>query len=78
MQLILYGKKDCDLCDRLDGLLHPHIAGRDIAVIKRDIETNQELLKQYRYRIPVLTYEDRVILEGRPERDEIARVLADL
>lgn len=78
MQLILYGKKDCDLCDRLEGLLQPHIAGRDIAVIKRDIATNQELLKQYRYRIPVLTYEDRVILEGRPEPEEVARILAEL
>lgn len=78
MQLILYGKKECDLCDRLEGLLQPHIAARDIAVIKRDIESNQELLKQYRYRIPVLTYEDRVILEGRPEPDEVARVVSEL
>ncbi len=85
VQLILYGKADCHLCDRLAELVAGHLdelrrrsPGGDATVIKRDISDNPTWAQRYRNRIPVLTVGDDVILEGRPEPDEVARALRQL
>lgn len=73
MQLVLYGKPDCLLCDRLQGLLEPHLytLGPAATLEKRDINNNTEWYEAYWSRIPVLTYNDEVILEGRPSSTEV-------
>lgn len=83
MQLVLYGKSDCLLCDRLQGLLEPHLytLGPAATLEKRDINDNTEWYETYWSRIPVLTYNDEVILEGRPSSTEVdlafERLLSD-
>ena len=76
-ELVLYGKADCPLCDRLEALIRPFLAA-DLTLIKRDIEDDQQWLRRYRYRIPVLTGRDQVLLEGRPDPAEVARALEGL
>ncbi len=83
IDLTLYGKVDCHLCDRLVSLLAPHVenaASRDVEfrITKRDIHDNPQWLNWYRYRIPVLTHAGKAILEGRPSEDEVAQVVAAL
>jgi hypothetical protein len=75
MQLILYSHDDCPLCDRLETMIAPHVKRLGATVIKRNIKTNRDWLCAYRYRIPVLTLGDEVLLEGRPEADEVDRVM---
>lgn len=72
MQLILYGHDACPLCDRLEALVAPY--GHPIE--KRNIKDNRDWLRAYRYRIPVLVCGDRVILEGNPSEDEVARAFS--
>jgi hypothetical protein len=78
MELILYSHDDCPLCDRLEAMIEPHLQRLGATLIKRNIKTNRDWLRAYRYRIPVLTLDDRVLLEGRPEPTEVDRVMTSL
>jgi hypothetical protein len=80
-ELILYGHSDCSLCDRLEAILHPILDHADapLTLTKRDITTNRDWLRTYRERIPVLTdAEGTVLVEGKPEPDDVAAALAPL
>ena len=83
MQLILYSGKDCHLCDRLQELIQPHMdslreQGATVYFSKRDIKDNPHWLELYRIRIPVLTVDGHILVEGRPTEDEVERAFAEL
>jgi len=78
VELILYGKPDCDLCDRLEAMVKPLADVRGLTLVKRNIEDGPSWVARYRYRIPVLTCGDQVILEGRPKSDDVAHALEQL
>ena len=82
MQLILYTRDGCHLCERLEQLLAPHLERLrqrgEVALIKRDIDDGHDWYEQYHARIPVLTCDDRVILEGRPEPLAVAMAMGTL
>lgn len=77
MTLFLYTKPNCPLCDRLDELIEPHVEGR-FKVEHRNILLEKSWYDAYWDRIPVLTLEDRVLLEGRPEQKTVAAAFNDL
>lgn len=78
MEFILYTKNRCPLCNRLDDLIQPHLARIGLPVQKRDVLANEQWRESYGDRIPVLTCDGRVLLEGRPEAAEVVRVFAAL
>ncbi|MBI1336822.1 MAG: hypothetical protein GC164_07660 [Phycisphaera sp.] len=76
MTLELFGHIECSLCDRLESMIrryHP-----TVHIIKRDIRDNPEWLTLYRERIPVVTHNGRIILEGRPSEDEVSKAMISL
>ena len=75
MELILYSHDDCSLCDRLESMIAPHIERLGATLTKRNIKNDRAWLRAYRDRIPVLMLGDRVLLEGRPEVDDVERVM---
>ncbi len=82
LELTLFGRADCGLCDRLETLIRPHLrrlcVRTTIRVIKRDITDHPQWHRLYHMRIPVLMCAERVILEGRPEPEQIADAFAGL
>ena len=52
--LILYGKAECELCDRAELLIAPLLQGSSWTLEKVDIESDEWLLERYGWRIPVL------------------------
>lgn len=82
MELILYSTEGCCLCERLETLMTPHLdrlqrqAG--VRLIKRYIAENPVWLETYRYRIPVFVCDGQVLLEGRPQPDEVEQVFQRL
>jgi len=82
VELVLYGHADCSLCDRLEAMIEPFIRGSHqgvaVTLIKRDITSNSDWHKLYRTRIPVLTYDGLVILEGRPDPAQVAQAMTQL
>lgn len=49
-----------------------------ITLIKRDITSNRDWRTLYGAHIPVLTCGDRVILEGRPDLNEVVQAMSQL
>lgn len=78
MELILYGHDECSLCDRLEAMLAPHVAGRGLTLVKCNINDDPAWRRAYHDRIPVLTADGREILEGRPSQQEVDGAMAKL
>jgi len=82
VQLVLYTGANCGLCDRLERLLEPYLQSlakkRRITFTKRHIADDPQWEKLYGSRIPVLICDNQAILEGRPERKQIAAAIEKL
>jgi hypothetical protein len=80
VELIFYSHAGCCLCDRLEELIAPHLDSLrkrgEVDLIKRDIADDPVWHDRYHERIPVLTLGERVILEGRPEEEEVQQAFA--
>lgn len=79
LELILYSRPDCYLCDRLERLIEPHLdrlrQDASVTLTKRCVTDDPGWQERYGLRIPVLTCGQRVLVEGRPEPDQVARAL---
>ena len=79
MQLILYHRQGCHLCEDLESLIAARMRGgrscHAVRVVKRDIDSDENWRNLYGDRIPVVEHDGRVILEGRPSVDEVDRAL---
>ena len=82
VKLFFYTRNGCHLCDRLESLLAPHLkaAARSGAVelIMRNIEDDDAWYEKYWDRIPVVELDGKVILEGKPDENEVARAIKAL
>jgi glutaredoxin len=82
-QVILYSKPGCHLCDYARDLLDEIAADpeqfAEIQIDEIDIRRDESLFAQYRYRIPVITIDGKIVAEGNLERTgdtELRRALA--
>ena len=73
--LVLYGHDECSLCDRLERLIEPHLQSGNLKLVKKNIKDDPELTRRYGTRIPVLTYNGRVLVEGNPPPQQIIEAL---
>jgi glutaredoxin len=53
-EVVLYGRPGCHLCDEARALLLEIRERHPFALVERDIEADDELLKRYLERIPVI------------------------
>jgi len=58
MQLTVYTKPDCHLCDELRPLLEEHTAAYDLDITEVNILEDKELYEAYKEKIPVVVAED--------------------
>ena len=82
LELVLYGRANCCLCDRLESLITPHLQAQrgngNVTLTKRNIDDDAHWQDLYGTRIPVLTHGAKVVLEGRPEPEAVAAAFAEL
>src|SRR5262245_38083191 len=65
MQLTLYGRKDCCLCDEMAQVVAVVAAERGLDVVKVDIDEDPALAAAYGAEIPVLFAGAQRIVSGR-------------
>jgi glutaredoxin len=63
-RLVLYARPDCHLCDQARaGLESLRADGLDFELEEVDIDSDEELLKRYLERIPVIELEGEIVSE---------------
>jgi glutaredoxin len=72
MEIVLYGRPDCHLCDVARAVLRD-LAGPGWREV--DIDSDDELLRTYLERIPVVEIDGRVVSELVPDADAIRNAL---
>ena len=74
--VVLYGRPGCCLCDDARVVLEAVRRRRPFELIERDIEADEELLKAYLERIPVVEIDGREAFELFVDEAELDRRLA--
>jgi hypothetical protein len=76
MQLTLYGRKDCCLCDEMAEVVAVVAAERGYEVRKIDVDDDPALARAYGHEIPVLCAGDRRVVAGRVSVRALRALLA--
>ena len=74
MKVALVTRQGCHLCDQALGAL------RDLGFEPelRDVDADNELFDLYDWRVPVVLVDDRVVAEGRIDREVLRKALPAL
>ena len=75
LKLTLYSKKDCHLCDVAKNELD--VLQNEIAflIIEVDIEKDRDAFEKYKYLIPVIEIDGKIMFTGRIDRDRLVNAL---
>jgi glutaredoxin len=73
--VILYGRDGCCLCDEAREILLRVRSGQPFAFEERDIERDDELLRAYLERIPVVTIDGVEVFEYYVDEAELRKRL---
>lgn len=65
MDVVLYTKPGCGLCDEARSLLEELAATTAFDLREIDIRVDPAIFDRYRYRIPIIMIDGREVLEGR-------------
>lgn len=68
-----YTKAGCHLCEDARELLEEIAEDTEYILTEIDIRRDPALFELYRYRIPVIMLNEKTLLEGRIEAEELAR-----
>jgi glutaredoxin-like protein DUF836 len=69
---VLLGKPDCHLCHVMEEEIAPLLAERGVALVVKDVREDPELLRRYRFDIPVLLAGEIELARHRITRAELA------
>ncbi len=75
MHVILYSRPGCHLCDAAREVILAEQARTDFSFEEIDIETSDDLVKEYGIRIPVVSIDGRERFEIAVDAGELARLV---
>jgi thiol-disulfide isomerase/thioredoxin len=78
IQIVVWSKTDCSLCDRVLAILEKLSHDYPIVVTSRDITDNPAAFERYRYLIPVVEIQGGPRLEGKITEHWLRRGLDDV
>jgi len=73
MLLLLYTRRGCHLCEAAEDMLVAHARAGTVEII--DVDGESDLQSRYGDRVPVLVADGTVVMEGRFDEPELARLL---
>jgi hypothetical protein len=76
MQLTLYGRKDCCLCDDMAEVVAVVAAERGLEMVKVDVDEDPALAAAYGHEVPVLCLGSRRVVSGRVSARALRALLA--
>lgn len=72
MQIVLYSRRGCHLCEQAEDML----ASRTAEMRVVDIDSSADLAREFGTRVPVVEVDGRVVIEGRFDEPELLARLA--
>ena len=75
MQLRIYSKPDCHLCDEAKAVLLKVAQEFDVSIEEINIEKDPDAYKKFRYDIPVIFLDDVKLFKHRVDADQLRRAL---
>ena len=73
MVLLLYTRRGCHLCEAAEDMVAAHARAAAVEII--DVDGESDLQRLYGLRVPVLTSDGTVVMEGRFDEPALARLL---
>lgn len=74
MVFLLYTRRGCHLCEEAEDLLAAHAPAGGVELV--DVDTEPALQQRYGNRVPVLTADGAVVLEGRFDEQALIRFMS--
>lgn len=71
MPCLLYTRRGCHLCEQAEDMLAAHVPPGAVELV--DIDTEKDLQHLYGTRVPVLTVDGAIVMEGRFDEAELIR-----
>ena len=78
MQVTLYSRTGCHLCDEARAVLHAERARTPFELVEVDIETSDALVAEYGVRIPVVALDGVEVFEYTVDPGELASLVRGL
>ncbi|MCH6572331.1 MAG: glutaredoxin family protein [Gammaproteobacteria bacterium] len=75
MELVLYSREACGLCDEMLAQLQPLLLSHQASIRVVDIAGDTELMHRFGLRIPVLLCDGEILCEGHLDTDLVAQSL---
>jgi len=75
MNLVLYSRDNCHLCDAFEDELNDFLKQTDAGYKKVDVDSQQQFQNLYGNDVPVLTLDDLIICQHFFDRDKILKVI---
>jgi glutaredoxin len=76
-EVVLYGRDGCCLCDEAREILERVRVTHPFALVQRDIDADERLLRAYLERIPVVAIDGVEVFELFVDESELTRRLSD-
>jgi len=73
MMLLLYTRRGCHLCEAAEDMVAAHARAAAVEIL--DIDADPDLQRLYGLRVPVLTADGMVVMEGRFDEPALSRLL---
>ena len=70
MKVVLVTRQGCHLCDQALAALR----SMGVEPQLEDVDADEELLRLYDFRVPVVLVDDRVVAEGKIDRERLRSV----
>lgn len=74
MVWLLYTRRGCHLCEAAEDMLAAQARAMTVEII--DIDADPAVQRLYGLRVPVLSVDGTVVMEGRFDETELARLLS--
>jgi glutaredoxin-like protein DUF836 len=76
MRFVLYSRPGCGLCEELQAELSQVPAARSYPIEVIDVDRDGAARVRYGHKIPVLLFGGELVCQGRLDREELAKALA--
>lgn len=77
MKFMLYSRSNCSLCEAMEDELKPFISQYAITVQRIYIDNAVDLQTQYGDKVPVLTFNDKILCHYFLDADSLLAVITD-